>query len=60
MYYLCDMSDLLGDVLGAILYLAWRDDLDLCGRRRSHPIGAKGQGYLRDSADGSVSDQIRV
>lgn len=36
--YLCDLSDLLCDVLGPVFNLAGRDDLDLGGRGRSHPV----------------------
>lgn len=57
---LCDMRDLLRDVLGAVFYLAGRDDLDLRGRGGSHPIRAEGEGDLGDAADGPVSDQVRV
>ena len=58
--YLRDLRDLLGNILGAVLYLAGGDDLNLCGRRWSHALGAKGEGNLGDAADGPVSHQVRV
>lgn len=58
--YLCDLSDLLGDVLGSVFNLAGRNDFNLGGRRRSHPVRAEGQSNLRDAADGPVPHQVGV
>lgn len=58
--YLCDLSDLLSDVLGSVFNPAGCNELDLGGRRRYHPVRAKGEADLRDAADGPVPHQVRV
>ena len=58
--YLCDLSDLLRDVLGSVFNFAGRDDFNFSGRRRSHAVRAEGESNLRDTADGPVSHQVRV
>lgn len=58
--YLCDLSDLLCDILGSVFNLAGCNDFNLSGRRRYHPVRAKGESNLRYAADCPVSHQVRV
>lgn len=58
--YLCDLSDLLRDVLGSVFNLTGCNNLNLSGRRGYHPVRPEGESDLRDAADGPVSHEVRV